>query len=295
MSKARSPRPDSSITIGIVVTGIKHGSADPTELQSLGSGQTGMCSVSAVLTVSDSKRAFHSAFPHLIAPLYRRMVDELLVELHLLSRQRGFQSDALFACGLIQVFDSFAKGYRPAEHREPLLAALCSATGFDAGELRQQRDQAVAAMGQHSVEVVKQWIADQGQGAPEPVATALANIRRADFHYSRLLAVGLLSLLEEAQGADGMDPASLRSYAHELSEAMGLLRDRVDKDLSLYATNLDKLAQAVELMEETVAAERRKRERQRLGLSEGVSVAEAQPAAAEPPAGDSAPAAPAAD
>jgi septal ring factor EnvC (AmiA/AmiB activator) len=42
---------------------------------------------------------------------------------------------------------------------------------------------------------------------------------------------------------------------------MGLLRDRLDKDINLYATNLEKLAQAVELMEETVAADRRKREK----------------------------------
>jgi hypothetical protein len=124
---------------------------------------------------------------------------------------------------------------------------------------------------------VKQWIEGQGEGAPEPVATALANIRRPDFHYSRLVAVGLLSLLEQAQGADGMDPASLRTYAHELGEAMGLLRDRLDKDLSLYSANLEKLAQAVELMEETIAAERRKRERQQGSLSE--AAAPADPAA----------------
>lgn len=233
--------------------------------------------MSAALTVSDSKRAFHRAFPHVIAPLYRRMVDELLVELHLLSRQRGFQSDPLFACGLIQVFDSFARGYRPDHQREPLLAALCSATGFDAAHLRQQRDGAIAAIGLHSVEEVKQWIERQGEGAPEPVATALANIRRPDFHYSRLVAVGLLSLLEQAQGADGMDPATLRTSAHELGEAMGLLRDRLDKDLSLYSSNLEKLAQAVELMEETIAAERRKREREQGAVSE--PAAPADPAA----------------
>ncbi len=237
--------------------------------------------MSAALTVSDSKRAFHSAFPHVIAPLYRRMVDELLVELHLLSRQRGFQSDPLFACGLIQVFDSFARGYRPDQHREPLLAALCSASGFDAAKLRAQRDGAIAAIGHHSVDDVKGWISAQGEGAPEPVAGALANIRRPDFHYSRLMAVGLLSLLEQARGADSMDPVSLRSFAHELGEAMGLLRDRVDKDLSLYATNLEKLAQAVELMEETVAAERRKRERQQESLS-----APAEPQAGDPVAGE---------
>lgn len=238
--------------------------------------------MSAALTVADSKRAFHRAFPHVIAPLYRRMVDELLVELHLLSRQQGFQADPLFACGLIQVFDSFAKGYRPEHHRQPLLAALCSASGFNADELRHQRDQAVAAMGSHSVEEVKQWVEQKGAGAPEPLATALASIQRPDFHYSRLMGVGLLSLLEEAQGADGMDPAALRTYAHDLGEAMGLLRDRLDKDLSLYASNLEKLAQAVELMEETVAAERRKRERQQNEVS--VPVGE-EPAAGAPAAG----------
>jgi photosystem II biogenesis protein Psp29 len=223
--------------------------------------------VSAALTVSDSKRAFHSAFPHVIAPLYRRMVDELLVELHLLSRQRGFQSDPLFAAGLIQVFDSFARGYRPEHQRESLLAALCSASGFDAAELRNQRNAAVEAIGQHSVTDVEQWIQNQGKGAPEPLASALANIERPDFHYSRLMAVGLLTLLGQAQGADSMEPANLRRYAHDLGEAMGLLRDRLDKDLSLYAGNLEKMAQAVELLEETVAAERRKRERQKDGLA----------------------------
>jgi hypothetical protein len=42
---------------------------------------------------------------------------------------------------------------------------------------------------------------------------------------------------------------------------MGLIKDRVDKDLGLYATNIEKMAQAVELMEETLAADRRRRER----------------------------------
>ena len=234
------------------------------------------------LTVADSKRAFHQAFPYVIAPLYRRMVDELLVELHLLSRQGGFQSDPVFACGLIQVFDGFAKGYRPEHHLESLFGAICSASGFDATALRQQRDGAIAAMGRHSVDEVKQWVDQQGQGAPQPVAAALASIQRPDFHYSRLMAVGLLSLLEQAQGADGMDPATLRSYAHDLGAAMGLLRDRLDKDINLYATNLEKMAQAVELMEETVAADRRKRERSQQERSE---LKESDPSAELPTAG----------
>jgi len=217
------------------------------------------------LTVADSKRAFHAAFPHVIAPLSRRMVDELLVELHLLSRQKGFRSDPLFAVGVVQVFDAFARGYRPEQQKEALFEAICSSSGFDATSLRRSSEAAHAAMGAVGVEQVKQWIEQQGEGAPDPLATALAGIRREDFHYSRLMSVGLLSLLEQARGADALDPQELRSYAHELGQAMGLLQERLDKDLNLYASNLEKMAQAVELMEETLAAERRRRERQQGG------------------------------
>ena len=225
--------------------------------------------MSDALTVADSKRAFHSAFPHVISPLYRRMVDELLVELHLLSRQSSFQADPLFATGLVQVFDGFSRGYRPEQQRLPLFEALCSSSGYDANQLRQQRDQAMEAMGHHSVDEVQQWIERQGEGAPAPVAQALASIRRPDFHYSRLMAVGLLSLLERASGAEAMDPQALRTSAHDLGEAMGLLRDRLDKDLNLYTANLEKLAMAVEMLEETVAADRRRRERQQVSETPG--------------------------
>ena len=215
----------------------------------------------ASLTVADSKRAFHTAFPHVIAPLYRRLVDELLVELHLLSHQQGFQSDGLFAVGLTQVFDSFSKGYKPDQQREPLFTALCSATGFDAVQLRSRASEAVNQVGRHSLEEVKGWLSNQGAGAPAPIAGLLQGVQRPDFHYSRLVAVGLLSLLQRAQGAEALEPQALRSAAHDIGDAMGLIKDRVDKDLSLYASNIEKMSQAVELMEETVAAERRRRER----------------------------------
>ncbi|MFN6339529.1 MAG: photosystem II biogenesis protein Psp29 [Cyanobacteriota bacterium] len=221
--------------------------------------------MSPFLTVADSKRAFHAAFPHVISPLYRRLVDELLVELHLLSHQRGFQADPLFATGVVQVFETGTRGYRPAEQKDQLFQSLCAACGLEASALKAQRDEALRSVGHHSLEEVKQWMEQQGEGAPELLRTALTNARRSDFHYSRLMAVGLLTLLEEARGADAMDAQTLRTFAHDTAEAMGLLRERVDKDLALYASNLEKLAQAVELMEETVAADRRRKERRLTG------------------------------
>ena len=216
----------------------------------------------ACLTVADSKRAFHRAFPFVIAPLYRRMVDELLVELHLLSHQKGFRAEGLFAVGLIQVFESFSKGYRPEEQRQPLFEALCGSSGFSAADFENERQSMVAAVGHHSLEDLSGWLTSGGAGAPAPIADALNAVKQADFHYSRLAAVGLLTLLQQAAGADALEPAALRQSAHEIGEAMGLLKSRLDKDLSLYATNVEKMAQAIELMEETLAADRRRRERQ---------------------------------
>ena len=43
-----------------------------------------------VQTVADSKRRFYAGYRRVIPGLFRRVVDELLVELHLLRRQQGF-------------------------------------------------------------------------------------------------------------------------------------------------------------------------------------------------------------
>ena len=175
MSNALSPLPDSSMTIGIMEFKIKTG-FNPTELSVPVVDQT----VSARRyrlsnpPYEPSERCSHRlrqqtrlswCLPLVISPLYRRMVDELLVELHLLSRQKGFQTDPLFAVGLVQIFDGFSRGYKPERHLEPLFEALCSSSGFDARQLRQLRDSTIAAIGPHSVDEVRMLDRKAGGGS----------------------------------------------------------------------------------------------------------------------------------
>jgi len=47
-------------------------------------------------TISDSKSDFHKEFPYVIPPIYRKLADELLVELHLLSHQTNFKNNSIF-------------------------------------------------------------------------------------------------------------------------------------------------------------------------------------------------------
>jgi len=199
-------------------------------------------------TIADSKRAFHQAFPHVIAPLHRRIADELLVELHLLSHQDSFQAGQLFSVGLVTVFTRFTKGYRPEEHRDDLLAAICSSNGFDVAQIKSEAEGSLAEAAGQTGDKFNSWI--KKLQLPE------------QSHYSRLMAVGLLAMMEAAHGElKGEDAAELRKKAVEISKQIGMPEARVEKDLGIFAASSERMEQAVELMEETLAAERRKKEK----------------------------------
>ena len=214
------------------------------------------CTLAESQTIADSKRSFHQSFPHVIAPLYRRLADELLVELHLLSHQSRFEANELFSVGLCTVFDTFTKGYRPEAQTEGLLSALCSSNGFDAAGLRK----------------TSTTLIDEAKGKDlDSIKTSLSSKRLPDGgHYSRLMAVGLMRLLEAAR-VDGNSPDSqaLGEQCKELAESLGLPADRVEKDLSLFGSNRERMDQAVDLVQETIAAEKRRKERRLAEQAQG--------------------------
>ena len=206
-------------------------------------------------TIADSKRAFHQAFPHVIAPLHRRVADELLVELHLLSHQTTFQAGQLFAVGLTTVFERFTQGYRPEEHRSELMTALCGSNGFDANALKDDADKAISTAATLQGDALDSWLKE-------------LNIQEGA-HYSRLMGVGLFALLEASESeVDAEAAEELRKRARDLAPTLGLPAERVEKDLSVFASSSERMQQAVELMNETQAAERRKKERRLAELAE---------------------------
>ena len=89
------------------------------------------------LTVSDSKKLFHEQFPYVIPGLYKRIVDEMLVELNLLHHQNEFKQDYLFCIGLTETFKELTKGYKPEKHLDLLFESLCSSTNFEAKEIKE--------------------------------------------------------------------------------------------------------------------------------------------------------------
>ena len=213
-------------------------------------------------TISDTKRSFHACCDRVIAPAYRQVVDELLVELNLLLFQRRFHQDAIFATGLCQTFDSFMQGYRPEAQKEEIFQAICSALELDAVAIRAEVAQAHESVAGQMRDGVQQWSSSNPQ-TPVVVRQFLERVQQPGFHYNRLQAVGLMTLVEVAVGIDPDDATAAAKAAKQLAADVGLAHERFGKDVDLYRANLEKMAQGLEAMEEAVAAEQRRRQRQR--------------------------------
>lgn len=213
-------------------------------------------------TISDTKRSFHACCDRVIAPAYRQVVDELLVELNLLLFQKRFHRDAVFATGLCQTFDSFMQGYRPDAQKEEIFQAICSALELDAAAIRAEVVQARASVAGQLRDGVRQWSSSNSR-TPVVVRQFLERVQQPGFHYNRLQAVGLMTLVEVAVGIDPDDATAAAKAAKQLAADVGLAQERFGKDVDLYRANLEKMAQGLEAMEEAVAAEQRRRQRQR--------------------------------
>jgi photosystem II biogenesis protein Psp29 len=210
--------------------------------------------VNNVRTVSDTKRAFCQAYTRPINSIYRRVAEELMVEMHLLTVNVTFAYDSIYALGVVTTFDRFMQGYTPEADRAAIFSAICSATGGDVQKFRQDAEQLLAAVpGLSWDKLVTAEVAD-------PLAAQFRQVSgNAKFKYSRLFAIGLYTLLE------ALDPEAVKTE-DKLKDALGKLGshlnigdDKLQKDLELYRSNIDKMAQAQAAMADVVAAERKKR------------------------------------
>lgn len=210
--------------------------------------------MNTVRTVSDTKRAFYSAHTHPINSIYRRVVDELMVEMHLLTVNKHYVYSPIYALGMVTTFDRFMQGYRPEADVDSIFRALCASVGGDAGRYREDAQQIRSALAGMTWEQLR-----QGE-APGVVGEALKSLEQSSFKYTRLFAIGLYTLLEVIDAEALQDAEKRQAALTTLAERLNLSVERVQKDLELYRGNLDKMAQAQQAIADTIAADRKRRE-----------------------------------
>jgi len=233
--------------------------------------------VNTVRTVSDTKKDFYLAFPKPVNQVYRRVVDELLVEIHLLKVNQTFVYDAIFALGFVTTFDRFTVGYKPETDRFAVFHALCSALQFDSDRIRQDAA-TLNDLATRSPNEIKTLLTnlDSGIDLP-PLSGQLQTIaHQENFKYSRLLGVGLYALLEISDPDAIADNTKREELLKLVGETLKCGSDRLLKDIDLYRSNLDKIEQARQMIADMVEAERKKRA-QKEAVSITASTTESSP------------------
>ena len=198
------------------------------------------------LTVSDSKKLFHEKFPYVIPGLYKRIVDEMLVELNLLNHQNEFTQDYLFCVGLTETFKELMKGYQPEKHLDLLFESLCSSTNFEAKEINETS--------QKSQKEFKNKTSND-------ILKLLIEKSNSKLYPSRILNLAIYILISSAQDLKDKDESGTNKMISDIFEKLNLSANKAEKDIGIYKSSISKLEQAKELIEELRTKDKKKEQK----------------------------------
>jgi len=187
------------------------------------------------LTVSDSKKLFHEKFPYVIPGLYKKIVDEMLVELNLLNHQNEFTQDYLFCIGLTETFKELMKGYQPEKHLNLLFESLCSSTNFEAKEIN---------------EISKKSQKEFKDKTSKDILRLLIEKNNSKLYPSRILNLGIYILISNAQDFKEKDESETNKLTSNIFEKLSISANKAEKDIGIYKSSISKMQQAKELIEE---------------------------------------------
>jgi photosystem II biogenesis protein Psp29 len=239
--------------------------------------------VNTVRTVSDTKKAFYTLHTRPVSSVYRRVVEELMVEIHLLRVNEDFRRDPIFALGVVGTFDRFMAGYEPDADRESIFKALCGAEELDPGQFRGEAESAKSAVAGRSSEDILNWVTQSATSGGDGLAGTLHAIAaNPKFKYSRLFTIGLYNLLESVDPGLVTDAPRLKEYVEKLAVPLNLSAAKIQRDLELYRGNIDKLEQAQKAMAEFIEGERRRQQKRAEELQQKADAAAQAAANPEP-------------
>ena len=187
------------------------------------------------LTVSDSKKLFHEQFPYVIPGLYKRIVDEMLVELNLLNHQNEFTQDYLFCVGLTESFKELTKGYKPEKHLDLLFESLCSSTNLLSKEIKE--------ISQKSQKEFK-------DKSSKDILILLKEKSNSKIYPSRVLNLGIYILISNSQGFQEKNESDKNKMINDIFEKLNLSVSKAEKDIGIYKSSITKMEQAKELIQE---------------------------------------------
>ncbi|XP_010526529.1 PREDICTED: protein THYLAKOID FORMATION 1, chloroplastic [Tarenaya hassleriana] len=212
-----------------------------------------MSTVSDVPTVSETKSNFLQAYKRPIPSIYNTVLQELIVQQHLMRYKKTYRYDPVFALGFVTVYDQLMEGYPSDEDRDAIFKSYIKALNEDPEQYRIDAQKMEEwARSQTSASLVE---FSSREGEVEAILKDIAERAgsKEGFSYSRFFAVGLFRLLELANATEP-------NILDKLCASLNIDKKSVDRDLDVYRNLLSKLVQAKELLKEYIDREKKKKE-----------------------------------
>lgn len=86
--------------------------------------------------VSETKSKFLKAYKRPIPSIYNTVLQELIVQQHLMRYKRTYRYDPVFALGFVTVYDQLMEGYPSDQDRDAIFKAYIEALNEDPNQYR---------------------------------------------------------------------------------------------------------------------------------------------------------------
>ncbi|KAJ4980367.1 hypothetical protein NE237_031204 [Protea cynaroides] len=204
-------------------------------------------------TVAETKMNFLKAYKRPIPGVYNTVLQELIVQQHLMRYKRTYRYDPVFALGFVTVYDQLMEGYPSNEDREAIFKAYVQALEEDPEQYRNDAKKLEDWARAQNASSLVEFPSREGEveGILKDISERAGG--NGSFSYSRFFAVGLFRLLELANATE---PTILE----KLCATLNINKRSVDRDLDVYRNLLSKLVQAKELLKEYMDREKKKKE-----------------------------------
>ena len=186
---------------------------------------------------------FHEQFPYVIPGLYKRIIDEMLVELNLLNHQNEFFQDDLFCVGLTETFKELTKGYEPDAHLAPLFESLCNSSNFEPSKIE---------------EIAKKTLKQYKEKSLKEISTLLEEKNTSNLYSSRILNIGIYLIAANATDFNTIKDSERNKFILDIINKLNLSVNKAEKDIGIYKSSIKKMEQAKELLEEAKMQNKKK-------------------------------------
>ena len=144
--------------------------------------------------------------------------------------------------------------------KESIFQAICKSVDQDPNYYREQASTLLDVAASKSTTEILGWLKDpQGEESLSNPIRAIANNK--DFKYSRLFAVGLYTLIGKTDSELLKDKDKSHPIFDQLATDFHLPEDKMKKDLDSYHSNLDKMKQLIDVMDDVLEANRKQRDK----------------------------------